>query len=298
MPVSKKRGLGRSFESLIPTDLLDESFDPTASQDQKVSELRQVKISEISANPDQPRKNFDSEEMKSLTDSVIEYGVLQPIILSPYKGGYRIVAGERRFHAAKAAGLDKIPALVRTLDNQRNLEVSLIENIQRQNLNVVEVATAYLKLQTQFNMTTEQIAKRVGAGGVSTIANKIRLLKLPKFAKDLLVEGVLTEGQVRPLAGVDEKILQKVIPRIVKEHWSARRVEQFTVDLSKNSRTKEMPVSHQIKEQPYKKQLKSFKQYLKADVSISTTTRGSGRITIKFKNEDEFERLQKLLSSD
>ncbi len=298
MPVSKKRGLGRSFESLIPTDLLDESFDPTASQDQKVSELRQVKISEISANPDQPRKNFDSEEMKSLTDSVIEYGVLQPIILSPYKGGYRIVAGERRFHAAKAAGLDKIPALVRTLDNQRNLEVSLIENIQRQNLNVVEVATAYLKLQTQFNMTTEQIAKRVGAGGVSTIANKIRLLKLPKFVKDLLVEGVLTEGQVRPLAGVDEKILQKVIPRIVKEHWSARKVEQFTVDLSKNIQTAAVLVSHQIKEQPYKKQLKSFKQYLKADVSISTTTRGSGRITIKFKNEDEFERLQKLLSSN
>lgn len=298
MPVSKKRGLGRSFESLIPTDLLDESFDPTASQDQKVSELRQVKISEISANPDQPRKNFDSEEMKSLTDSVIEYGVLQPIILSPYKGGYRIVAGERRFHAAKAAGLDKIPALVRTLDNQRNLEVSLIENIQRQNLNVVEVATAYLKLQTQFNMTTEQIAKRVGAGGVSTIANKIRLLKLPKFVKDLLVEGVLTEGQVRPLAGMDEKILQKVIPRIVKEHWSARKVEQFTVDLSKNIQTAAVLVSHQIKEQPYKKQLKSFKQYLKADVSISTTTRGSGRITIKFKNEDEFERLQKLLSSN
>jgi ParB family chromosome partitioning protein len=145
-------------------------------------------------------------------------------------------------------------------------------------------------------MTTEQIAKRVGGVELATIANKIRLLKLPKFVKDLLVEGVLTEGQVRPLAGVDEKILQKVI-HVSQEH-GVSQVEQFTVDLSKNSRTKEMPVSHQIKEQPYKKQLKSFKQYLKADVSKSPTTRGSGRITIKFKNEDEFERLQKLLSSN
>ena len=116
MPVSNKNkhGLGRTFESLIPTDLLDESFDPTATQDQQVSDLRQIKLDQIIVDPDQPRKQFNPTEMEELTASIVEHGVLQPIIVNPHGSGYQIVAGERRFHAAKRAGLDKIPALVRT----------------------------------------------------------------------------------------------------------------------------------------------------------------------------------------
>lgn len=298
MPVSKnkKHGLGRSFGSLIPTDLLDESFDPTALQDQKVSELRQIKLTEIVTNPDQPRKKFDEKELEDLSSSIAEHGVLQPIIVTPYKGGYQVVAGERRYHAAEMAGLDKVPALVRTLSDQHHLEISLIENLQRQDLNVIEVATAYLKLHEQFNMTLEDIAHRVSIGSTSAVSNKLRLLRLPKFVIDLIVKGDLSEGQTRPLVGLDEAIVKKIVPRIIKESWSARRVEQFTVDLKKNREKPEMPVEKQIKEQPYKKQLKQFKNYLKTDVSIHTTTKGSGRITIKFKNEKDFERLQKLLS--
>ncbi len=174
MPVSnksQKHGLGRGFESLIPTDLLDESFDPTASQDQMVSELRNIKIDQIVIDPNQPRRQFSQEELDELADSIDEHGVLQPIIVTPYKGGYQIVAGERRYRASKQAGLDKIPALVRTLTDQHRLEISLIENLQRQDLNPMETATAYLKLRDQFNLTIEQIGKRVGNRSMSAVSN-------------------------------------------------------------------------------------------------------------------------------
>lgn len=299
MPASKKnhlkRGLGRGFESLIPIDLLDESFDPTASQDQQISELRQIKIAEIVVDPEQPRKKFEKDSINELAESVREHGVLQPIIVTPHSGGYQIVAGERRYHAAKIVGLDKIPALVRTLSGQHKLEISLIENLQRKDLNDMETATAYLKLRDQFNLTLEQIGKRVGNRSVGAVSNKLRLLKLPIFVQDMLVEGSMTEGQARPLIGLEEDITRKVIPRIIKEEWSARKVEQFIVDLKKNRTVPEMSQDRQIKEQPYSKQLKLIQNHLKTDVSILTNSKGAGRITIKFKNEEEFERLQKLL---
>jgi len=296
-PVSKnlKHGLGRGFESLIPTDLLDESFDPTAKQDQQVSELRQIKISEIVVDPDQPRKNFDDEELAELAASIKEHGVLQPIIVTPHKGGYMVVAGERRFRASTAAGLDKIPALVRTLTDQHKLEISLIENLQRKDLNVMETATAYLKLRDQFNLNLEQIGKRVGNKSVSSVSNKLRLLKLSSEMKQLLIDGKLTEGQARPLIGLEEGILKKIIPQIIREDWSSRKVEQFIVNLKTNRLNTEMKLARQIREQPYKKQLDHLKNRFKTDVSIHTNFRGSGRIVIKFKNEKDFERLQSLI---
>ena len=288
--------MGRGFESLIPTDLLDESFDPTASQDQQVSELRQIKLDQVTVDPDQPRKHFDQDELKDLSISIREHGVLQPIIVTPHEGGYQIVAGERRFHASKLAGLDKIPALVRTLTDQHRLEISLIENLQRQDLNVMETAMAYLKLRNQFNLTLEQIGKRVGNSSVSAVSNKLRLLKLPQFVRELLAEGSLTEGQARPLIGLEEDIINKVLPKIIHEDWSARKIEQFIVDLKKNrSSAIEMSPERQIKEHPYEKQLQYLQTHLKTDVSINTNSKGAGKITIKFKDEKEFERIQKLL---
>lgn len=300
MPVSKKssmkKGLGRGFESLIPTELLDESFDPTASQDHQVSELRLIKIDEIFVDPEQPRKHFDPEALEDLTESVREHGVLQPIILVPKSGGYQIVAGERRYHAAKSAGLEKLPALVRTLSDQHKLEISLIENLQRKDLNVMETATAYLKLRDQFNMSLEEIGKRVGNRSVSAVSNKLRLLKLPKFVRDLLVDGSLTEGQVRPLIGQDEATIKHVVPLIVRDEWSARKIEQFIVNLKKVKDDGEKPEARKVREQPFDKQLKCIRSHLKADVSIQANTKGAGKITIRFKNEKEFERLNKLLS--
>lgn len=298
MPISNKnpkRGLGRGFESLIPTELLDESFDPTASQDQQVSELRQIKLSQIVIDPDQPRKKFDEEGIEDLAVSISEHGVLQPIIVTPYNGGYQIVAGERRFRASAVAGLDKIPALVRTLTGQHKLEISLIENLQREDLNVMETATAYLKLRDQFNMTLEQIGKKVGNRSVSAVSNKLRLLKLPDYVRQMLVDGRITEGQVRPMIELDEEIIRKVLPRILKEEWSSRKIEQFVVDLKKNRSSEKMSPARQINEKPYRMQLKRIKDHLKTDVDITTNSKGAGHIKIKFKDEKEFERLQKLL---
>jgi len=292
---NSKRGLGRGFDSLIPTDLLDESFDPTVSQDQQVSELRQIKLDQIITDSDQPRKQFDQIGLDDLAVSIREHGVLQPIIVTPHKGGYQVVAGERRLHASRLAGLDKIPALVRTLTGQHKLEISLIENLQRQDLNDMETATAYLKLRDQFNLTLEQIGKRVGNRSVSAVSNKLRLLKLPSFVQEMLVNGKLTEGQVRPLIGLELEITEQIIPKILREDWSSRKIEQFIVNLKKNRTSPEMSPERQIKEQPYGAQLKRIQNRLKTDVSINTNSRGAGRITIKFKNEKEFERLQDLL---
>lgn len=292
---SQKHGLGRGFESLIPTDLLDESFDPTAKQDQQVSELRQIKLDEIIVDPDQPRKRFDEDDLNDLAASISEHGVVQPIIVTPYKGGYQIVAGERRFRASKLIGLDKIPALVRTLTDQHKLEISLIENLQRKDLNVMETATAYLKLRDQFNLTLEQIGKRVGNKSISAVSNKLRLLKLSNYMKQILIDGELTEGQVRPLIGLEDSVMNKIVPQIIREGWNARKIEQFVVDLKKNRSNTEMSKSRQIHEQPYQTQLKHLQDHLKTNVNIHTNSKGAGHITIKFKNEKEFERLQKIL---
>lgn len=299
MPISdkksSKRGLGRGFESLIPVDLLDESFDPTADQDQQVSELRQIKIEQIFIDVDQPRKKFDPDELADLAASIAEHGVLQPIIVAPSGDGYQIVAGERRFRASKTAGLTKVPALVRTLSDQHRLEISLIENLQRKDLNVMETAMAYLKLRDQFNLTLEQIGKRVGNKSVSSVSNTLRLIKLPSFVRELLVEGKISEGQARPLIGHDPEILKKVLPKIMEESWSVRRIEQFVVDLKKSKTDTDTTKKRQIIEQPYKRQLQKIRDNLKTDVDIRTNSKGAGMIKIKFKNEAEFERLQKIL---
>ncbi len=299
MPTSKKsnpkRGLGRGFESLIPVDLLDESFDPTVSQDHQVSELRNIKVDQITTDSDQPRKYFDQASINDLAVSIREHGVLQPIIVTPHKGGYQVVAGERRLHAARQAGLDKIPALVRTLTGQHKLEISLIENLQRKDLNDMETATAYMKLRDQFNLSLEQIGKRVGNRSASAVSNKLRLLKLPSFVQGMIVDGVLTEGQARPLIGLDSTTAKMIIDRIVREDLSVRKIEQVVVDLKKNRTKSEMSPERQIKEQPYELQLQRIQKHLKAEIKIQTNSRGAGRITIKFKNEQEFERLQDLL---
>jgi len=292
---NSKHGLGRGFESLIPTDLLDESFDPTAKQDQQVSELRQIKLNQIVIDPKLQRKKFDEIDLDELAASIKEHGVVQPIIVTPYKGGYQIVAGERRFRASKLNGMDKIPALVRTLTDQHKLEISLIENLQRKDLNAMETATAYLKLRDQFNLTLEQIGKRVGDKSISAVSNKLRLLKLSNFMKQALIDGEITEGQVRPLIGLDDEVTKKILPQIIEEGWNARKIEQFVVNLKKNRTNTEMSKSRQIHEQPYKKQLDHLKTYLKTDVNIHTNTKGAGHITIKFKDEKDFERLQKIL---
>lgn len=287
-----KKGLGRGFSSLIPDELLDESFDPTASQDQQVSDLRQIKINQIAPDEEQPRRHFDEAALEELASSIKEHGVLQPIVVLPKGDGYIIVAGERRWRAATKAGLQKVPALVRTLSAQHKLEISLIENLQRKDLNPLETATAYLKLRDQFNLTLDEIASRMGAGAVSTISNKLRLLKLHKAVQEALVAGVITEGQARPLIGLDDAVVEKVLPLIRKEQWSARRIEQFIVDLKKGD-TPELKPAQAAKPQ---REISQLTKRFSTPVKIRTNSKGAGVITIQFKDSDDFERIEKLLA--
>lgn len=293
--MSVKKGLGRGFDSLIPTELLDESFDPTAEQDDKVSELRNIKLTQVTADPDQPRRHFDEVALAELSASIATHGVLQPIVVTPSKGGYMIVAGERRYRAALMAGLDKIPALVRTLSAQHKLELSLIENLQRRDLNVLETATAYLKLRDQFNLTLDQIGDRVGGKSVSAISNTLRLLRLPESVRTALVEGKLREGQARPLVNVDPAIIEAVLPQILREEWSARRIEQFIVQLKKQPATEAAAAPARFETQPYEQDTRQLAKRLGVNVSIKTNAKGAGQIVIKFKSDDEFRRIQRTI---
>lgn len=286
-----KKGLGRTFDSLIPTDLLDESFDPTATQDEQVSELRYIKLSDIKADPDQPRRQFDEVALEDLAASVAEHGVLQPIVVTATGSGYKIVAGERRYRAAVMSGLEKIPVLVRTLSDQHRLELSLIENIQRRDLSPIETATAYAKLRDQFNLTLDEIGVRVGKKSTSTISNTLRLLKLPKPVQQALQNGDIQEGQARPLIGLDEDLAVDLLPRIVKEGWSARMIERYVKHMKEGKRTQKI-VS---KNEAYMTEAIELGERLKAPVKIRAGAKGAGTITISFSNQEEFDRLKKAL---
>jgi len=295
--VSAKRGLGRGFDSLIPTELLDESFDPTADQDERVSDLRHIKLDEIMNDPDQPRRKFDESHLDELAESIRQHGILQPIVVTPHKGGYQIVAGERRYRAAQMAELDRIPALVRTVSDQHKLELSLIENLQRRNLNAIETATAYLKLRDQFGMTLEQIGKRMGGRSISSISNTMQLLRLSDTLKRAIVDGKLSEGQARPLINIDSKFVLEMLPTIIAEGWSARRIEQFAAQVKSGKVDLPKKTQKDIAAPSYADQLKTLEKRLGSSVAVRTNAKGAGRITIAFKDDKDFHRIHKLLAN-
>lgn len=291
---AKRTSLGRGLSSLIPTDLLDESFDPTAEQDEKVSDLRSIKLSEIVSDPDQPRRQFDEVALTELAESIKEHGILQPIVVTPQDGKYLIVAGERRYRAAGMAGLDKVPALVRTLTNQHKLELSLIENLQRRDLNPIETAMAYLKLRDQFNLTLDQIGARVGGKSVSSISNTLRILRLPDTVRQAVADGKVSEGQVRPLIGLAPEMIDKILPQIIASEWSARMVEQYVGRLKK-VRAADGKKPSAVKPHIYTKESEILAKRLGSEVQIKSTVKGGGRIVIPFKNADDLERIAKKL---
>lgn len=292
-----KKGLGRGFESLIPTDVLDETFDPTLANDEQISELRYVKLEDVEPNPEQPRRTFDEAALAELAESIKEHGVIQPIIVAPGKKNFTIVAGERRWRAAKLAGLTKLPALVRTLSGQHKLELALIENLQREDLNPMETATAYAKLKSQFNMTFEQIGQRVGGKSVAAISNYIRLLQLPDFAKKAVAEGLVTEGHARQILSLspDEVAQKTLLDHIVKEGWSVRKTEQYVIGYRKGENTVEkraVALRSTRTETPFTKR---FSKRIELPVMQKTMGNGGGQIIISYKTDDQLHQLEKLL---
>ena len=289
----KNRGLGSGFDDLIPTGNIDDFFDPTASEDKKDSQLLEIKVDDIIPDKDQPRRDFKQDQLEALADSIREHGVLQPLTLTKEGNKYKIVAGERRWRASKIAGLERVPAIVRTLDAQNRLELSLIENVQREDLNAIEIATAYAKLKEQFNMTPSEVAKRVGKSE-SAVINKIRLLALPDDVKHVMVENGLSEGQMRPLITAKPEEIRQVLPKIISEGWSARRVEQYMVEQKARKKAVEQSKVRTEDDASYVK-AKKISEHLGVKVKIHASARGTGDIVLKFKNEKEFERLCSIL---
>ncbi len=279
------KGLGRGFESLIPTDLVDDEFDLTAVEDKKESKLTELDLDEVFRDEEQPRREFDEEALNALAMSIKEHGVLQPIVVTKEEGKYKIVAGERRWRASKIAGLAKIPAIIRTLDSQNRLELSIIENAQREDLNALELATAYAKLASQFNLTPEDIAAKVGKSEV-TVQNYLHLLNLPDAAKKIMIKEKLTEGVMRPLVSRDEETIKKVLPKIVEEGWTARQVERYF------SATKKKSSAAAIKRDEFRKAEDSLGEKYAATVHISGRS-----LTFKCKNEADLKTLIEKLQS-
>ena len=274
------KGLGRTFESLIPTDLVDEEFDPTSLEDEKVSKLLEIPLTKIVRDEDQPRKDFDPDALQSLADSIKANGVLQPIVVVRLEDKYQIVAGERRYRATKLAGLTTIPAIVRTLDAQNRLELSVIENAQREDLNAVELATAYAKLKTQFNLTTKEIGERIGKSE-SSVTNTMRLLNLPDFAKKAMIENNLSEAVMRPLLVLSDDKIAEILPRIIQGSWTVKQVESFLKAKKPLSSAAAVKASlNYDREQDFAKKFHARK------VKITSKS-----ITITFKNNKELEKL-------
>ena len=276
-------GLGRGFESLIPTDFSDDDFDAefdvTAKEDAKESDLKNIPISEIIRDEEQPRKEFSEEALKALAASIKEHGVLQPLVVVKEDGKYKIVAGERRWRASKLAGLKEVPAIVRTLEAQERLEISIIENAQREDLNAIEMATAYAKLKSQFNLSEDEIADRVGKSK-SAVVNTMRLLNLPDEAKKAMVEHKLTEGVMRPLVGAEPELISKILPKIIDEGWTARRVEKEMAEKKKKSSVKA------VKASIYAKQEEALSKKYAANFRVRGRT-----ISITCKNDDDVRKL-------
>lgn len=291
-----KKGLGRGFSSLIPTEMIiDEKIDSELGLEYDKSQLKELKISDISPDPEQPRRHFNKEKLEELANSIRIHGVLQPIVVVRKNSKFLIVAGERRYRASKLAGLERVPAVVRELSDQNRLELSLIENIQRDNLNVLEMAEAYSKLREQFNLTAKEIGERVGGRSESAVLNTLRLLKLPQIVKDYIVSGELKEGQARPLLKIDEETIKKILPKIIEENWSSRKIEQFLVNYKKQIEESKKVEPKKVNN-PFEKTVKHISKKLSADVDIKTSARGSGKIVIKFKSEEELKRLEEILS--
>ena len=291
-----KKGLGRGFSSLIPTEMIvDEKIDSELGLEYDKSQLKELKISDISPDPEQPRRHFNKEKLEELANSIRIHGVLQPIVVVQKDSKFLIVAGERRYRASKLAGLERVPAVVRELSDQNRLELSLIENIQRDNLNVLEMAEAYSKLREQFNLTAKEIGERVGGRSESAVLNTLRLLKLPQIVKDYIVSGELKEGQARPLLKIDEETIKKILPKIIEENWSSRKIEQFLVNYKKQIEESKKVEPKKVNN-PFEKTVKHISKKLSADVDIKTSARGSGKIVIKFKSEEELKRLEEILS--
>ena len=290
MAVHKKFALGRGLDALISTEEVHTGGS---------SSINEVELSKISVNPNQPRHDFDPEALQELADSIAEIGIIQPITLRKVdEDSYQIIAGERRFRASQMAGLTTIPAYIRTADDENVMEMALIENIQREDLNSLEIALAYQHLLEQYELTQERLSQRVGKKR-TTIANYLRLLKLPAPIQVALQNKEIDMGHARALLTLDDPKTQiKIFEEIVKHHYSVRKVEEMVKALTEGEsiQSGERKIAEKGAKLPkeYDALRTHLSDFFQTKVQMSCSQSGKGKISIPFNNEEELERIMEI----
>lgn len=289
------RGLGKGLDALIPvsSDVKNNKRASSSSEKEKGPETL-VKITMVEPNREQPRKTFDEESLNELAESIKQFGLLQPILVQDRKDYYEIIAGERRWRAAKIAGLKEVPVIIKNLTEQEIVEISLIENIQRENLNPIEEALAYKKLLNEFHLKQEEVAERVSKSRTA-VTNSMRLLKLAEEVQKMVVKEEITTGHARALLGIEDEEQQiSTAKKIVHEKLSVRDIEKLVKNMNKPAKEKKLSEqkNHDFIYQDIEEKLKLS---LGTKVSIAAKENGSGKIEIEFYSGDDLERLLDIL---
>lgn len=289
MAVKRVGGLGRGMNALIPND--DDMIVNGASS------INEISIAEIEANLDQPRKDFDEESLEELAESISQVGVIQPISLKKVGNGkYMIIAGERRFRASKLAGKTTIPAYVREVDDDLMMEMALVENIQREDLNAIEIALSCQNLMEKCNYTQEQLSERIGKKR-ATVTNYLRLLRLPADIQMALKDKKIDMGHARALVSVEDPVAQlNIFSQILAEGLSVRKVEDLVRNLGVDKKPKGKSSQLDLKEE-YSELKSRLSNLFSSKVDLSCDAKGKGKITISFKNDDEFLKILEFFDS-
>ena len=285
----KTRKLGKGLDAIFNETSGADIQSMINAIEKNTPQFEQVKVplKDIRPNPYQPRVHFDEEKLNELASSIREHGVFQPIILKKSIQGYEIVAGERRFRAATKVGLEDIPAIIVEFTDQQMMEIALLENIQREDLNAIEEAQAYSTMMKKLNLTQEELSKRVGKSRTH-IANTVRLLKMPKQLQDYVLNGTLTMGHIKPLITVDEAKALQVAQKAIKENLSVREVEDIVKGIKLQQARKDKPKQEKSKEFVYVEGLlrKKYRTKIKVD---------DNAITIKYSNTEDLNRILELM---
>lgn len=289
------RGLGKGLDALIPvsSDVKGNKKSNTSLEKEKGSETL-VKITMVEPNREQPRKTFDEDALNELAESIKQFGLLQPILVQDRKSYYEIIAGERRWRAAKIAGLKEVPVIIKNLTDQEIVEISLIENIQRENLNPIEEALAYKKLLNEFHLKQEEVAERVSKSRTA-VTNSMRLLKLEEKVQKMVVEELITTGHARALLGIEDGEQQiACAQKIIDEKLSVRDVEKLVKNINKPVKEKKV-FKEKNTDFIYEDIEEKLKLSLGTKVSVRAKENGAGKIEIEFYSSDDLERLLEIL---
>lgn len=290
------RGLGKGLDSLIPVAVpKTEPAEKKANKEDNTQGIY-VKITKVEPNREQPRKNFDEDALQELADSIKQYGIVEPLIVQDRKTYYEIIAGERRWRAAKLAGLKEVPVIIRNYTEQEIVEISLIENIQREDLNPIEEAQAYRRLLTEFNLKQDEVAERVSKSRTA-VTNSMRLLKLCDEVQQMIIDDMITTGHARALITIEDPEQQYTIAqKVFDEKLSVRDVEKLVKNLNKPEKVKKEVVADKALEAVYQDLEEKLKQSLGTKVSIASKGDGSGRLEIEFYTHDDLEKITDLLT--